>query len=188
MTTRNSSLRKFAATLLTLSLAAQSTLSTVVASEPAPINRVQDVELSDGGVLTTRVVNLQGQPVADEKVAVVYQGKQIATAVSDKDGYVAVKGLRPGAHTLATSTFTASCRFWTKNSAPPAAVQVPALVSDMDVVRGQFGAFNLPMLVVVGATVASGIIAIDANDEASKARDEAAALRKRVEVLESASP
>ncbi len=185
MTLHNRTVGKMTTTLVALCLLGHSAL--LQAAMPSN-GRVHDVELYANGILTTRVVDLQGNPVANENVTVMYQGKEIATGVSDKDGYVAVSGLRPGAHTLMTSTTAVGCRFWSQNTAPPAAVKVPALVSDAEIVRGQFGAFNLPMLVYAGVSAAALIVAIDAGDEADQARSENAALQARVAALEAASP
>lgn len=178
MTFRNSSIRKLTSVVLTMCVFAETAM---VHASDAVTTRVHDVELYENGVLATRVVDLQGQPVANENVTVVYKGKQIATGASDADGYVVISGLRPGAHTLMTTTNAVSCRFWSKDTAPPAAIKVPALVSDAEIVRGQFGAFNLPMLVYAGVTAAALFVAIDASDEADS-------LKSRVAALEAASP
>ena len=77
----------------------------------AAATTIYDIALRDGGVLTTRVVDLQGNPVVGEEVTVSFQGKVIATSVSDEDGLVAVRGLRPGVHTIETSTTVSACRF-----------------------------------------------------------------------------
>jgi hypothetical protein len=149
---------------------------------------IQDVELRESGVLTTRVVDLQGNPVVGEQVAIEYNGKQVASAVSDKDGLVAIGGLRPGLHSIVTPMGGTICRFWTADSAPPSAIRTPAVVSDAEVIRGQFGAFNLPMIVTTGVSIAAILIAINADNAADDAEDAAAALAQRVEALENASP
>lgn len=185
MLIRNRTIRKFAVMCLAISLVSQSTL-TAFAGEP--VSQYKDVELHEKGILTSRVVDMQGLPVAGETVRVHYQGKEIATAVSDEDGYVVVAGLRPGAHTLSTTVSAMNCRFWSKDTAPPSAVSVPAVVSDSDIVRGQFGAFNLPMVIYAGLTAAALFVAIEADSSADDAKKANAALRARVEALEAASP
>ncbi|MBL8817395.1 MAG: carboxypeptidase regulatory-like domain-containing protein [Planctomyces sp.] len=160
----------------------------LAAAEQTTAGKIQDVELHSSGMLASRVVDLQGEPVANAEVTVQYEGRTIATATSDSDGYVAVKGLRPGVHSIHTTSSSTICRFWSENTAPPSAVRIPAVVSDGEVVRGQFGAFNLPMLVYAGVSAAALFIAIDAEDNADDANDKIAALEQRVEALEAASP
>jgi len=176
-------------TCLTLTLAAALTFhsSMAFAADQASA-AIQDVQLREGGTLTTRVVDLQGNPVKGETVVVEFKGKQIATAVSDENGYVAVSGLRPGLHSIVTPMGASACRFWAEGAAPPSAVQVPAVVSDAEVIRGQFGAFNLPMVVYASLSIAALIIAIDAENDAEDLEDANAALTRRVEALENASP
>ena len=149
---------------------------------------VQDVQLRTKGILTARVVDLQGNPVVGEHVSVTFQGKEIAAAISDEDGFAAVSGLRPGVHAIVTPTGTTACRFWNADAAPPSATSVPAVVSDEQIIRGQLGAFNLPMFVALATSVAALIVAIDAENNASDAQEQADALAARVAALEQASP
>lgn len=155
-------------------------------SGPEPL--IQDVKLQTGGILTARIVNAQGNPVAGEQVSILFQGKEVAAVVSDADGFATVSGLRPGLHAIATPTGMSACRLWNADTAPPASASVPAVVSDAEVIRGQFGAFNLPMVVVLAAAAAGIVLAIDAENTASDAEDANAALAARVKALETASP
>ena len=108
---------------------------------------MQDVALSENGVIVSRVVDLQGEPVNGQRVAILFENREIASAVTDQDGLIAVSGLKPGVHAIATDTGTTVCRFWSNGTAPPTAVSVPAVVADAELVRAQFGGFNLPMAV-----------------------------------------
>ena len=155
-------------------------------SGPEPL--IQDVRLQAGGILTARIVNAQGNPVSGEQVSILFQGKEVAAVVSDADGFATVSGLRPGLHAIATPTGMSACRLWNAETAPPASASVPAVVSDAQVIRGQFGAFNLPMVVVLAAAAAGVVLAIDAQNTASDAEDANAALAARVRALETASP
>jgi len=148
---------------------------------------MQDVELSGDGVIVTRVVNLQGNPVVGQRVAILFQNREIASAVTDNDGLIAVSGLKPGVHALATETGSTVCRFWSDGTAPPSAVRVPAVVADADLVRAQFGGFNLPMAVYATVSFVALGIAIDAQDKADSAKSATRRLEARVEALESAS-
>ena len=130
---------------------------------------VRDVQLRAEGNLTARIVNLQGHPVTGEQVLVIFQGKNIATVVSDDDGLVAVRGLRPGLHAIVTSTSTTACRFWNADSAPPSAAPLPAIVSDEEIIRGQAGG-GFGGLLVLGIAAGALVVALDAKNTADDAK------------------
>jgi hypothetical protein len=175
---RNTSTR-FISVCLAFALLFQGSL--IKAAEQESTAALQDVQLREGGVLTTRVVDALGNPVAGEHVTIEYKGKPIASSVSDSDGLVAIRGLRPGLHAIVTPMSTTACRFWNEGSAPPSAVSLPAVVCDADVVRGQFGAFNLPMIVYGAVSLAALILAVDNYRDVEDLED-------RVKALETASP
>lgn len=184
---------RFVAWSLTIALVANGPMLSAeqrVSDEQSPEHEsiMQDVRLAKGGLLTARIVDLQGKPVGGEQVSVMFQGKEIAAVVSDADGVAAVRGLRPGLHAIVTPTGTTACRLWNADTAPPTATAVPAVVSDAEIIRGQFGAFNLPMIVVLAAAAAGLVVAVDAKNTADDAQDEADALAARVNALETASP
>jgi hypothetical protein len=149
---------------------------------------VQDVKLQAGGILTARIVDAQGNPVIGEQVSIMFQGKEIAAVVSDEDGFATASRLRPGLHAIATPCGMSACRLWNADTAPPTATSVPAIVSDTEVVRGQFGAFNLPMFVVLAASAAALVVGLDAKNTAEDAEQQNAALEARIKALEPASP
>ena len=149
---------------------------------------VQDVKLRAGGILTARIVDTQGNPVVGEQVSIMFQGKEIAAVVSDADGFATASNLRPGVHAIATPVGISACRLWNADTAPPTATLVPAIVSDTEVVRGQFGAFNLPMFVVLATSVAAIVIGLDAKNTADDAQQQNDALEARINALETASP
>ena len=161
---------------------------TPVEETPDRETLIQDVKLRPSGVLTTRIVDLQGNPVVGEQVSVMFRGKEVAAVVSDADGFATVSGMRPGLHAIVTPAGTTGCRLWNDDTAPPTATSVPAIVSDSENVRGQFGAFNLPMAVVLAAAVAGVVLALDAKDTADDAKKANAALEARIRALEPASP
>ncbi len=152
------------------------------AADPTPV-ATQDVRLRDGGVLVTRVVDLQGKPMADEEVVVEFRGKPIASGFSNDKGLVAISGLRAGQHSLVTRTGATVCRLWMPETAPPSAVNTPAVVSDSTLVRGQFGAFNLPMLVYAGVAAAALVIGVSARNDAQDAESAARQAQNQNEEL-----
>ena len=178
-----------------VSLFVQGNILSAFDESPKPL--IQDVELSEGGVLVTRVIDAFGNPLQGQEVVIQFKGKAVASATSNENGLISVSELRPGMHLITTSTGSTPCRFWGTGDAPPSAVSVPAVIAgtDAEIIRGQFGAFNLPMVVYAGITAAAMVIAIDAENDADDANDSAAALRRanaeleaRVRALETASP
>jgi hypothetical protein len=152
------------------------------AADPTPV-ATQDVRLREGGILLTRVVDLQGKPMADEEVVVEFRGKPIASGFSNDKGLVAISGLRAGQHSLVTRTGATVCRLWMPETAPPSAVNTPAVVSDSTLVRGQFGAFNLPMLVYAGVAAAALVIGVSARNDAQDAESAARQAQSQNEEL-----
>lgn len=181
MTAVNTVKRGIVVGLLSMAVLFQAPMA-VAADVPAA--RVQDVRLGKGGVLTARVVDLQGRPQSGHSVEVSHRGQPVASAESNSQGLVVISGLRPGQHELSTSSGVLVCRFWSAGSAPPAAVSTPAVVNDPQLVRGQFGAFNLPMLVYAGATIAAVAVGVDAMNTADDAQKANARLNSEVATLE----
>ncbi|MFN9717617.1 MAG: hypothetical protein ACK58L_02920 [Planctomycetota bacterium] len=178
---RSQTLTKFVCAALSFGMLLQgNVVSGFEENEPKPL--VQDVELKEGGVLETRVIDVYGNSLSGQEVVIQFKGKAVASAFSDDKGLVTVSDLRPGMHLITTSAGSTPCRFWSSGDAPPSAVAIPAVIAgtDAEIVRGQFGMFNLPMIVYAGVTAAAMVIAIDANQE----NDD---LEKRIRKLE-ASP
>ena len=161
---------------------------TPVEETPERESLMQDVKLQPDGILKARIVDLQGNPVVGEQVSVMFLDKEVAAVVSNEDGFATVSGMRPGLHAIVTPAGTTAVRLWNADTAPPTASSVPAIVSDAEVVRGQFGAFNLPMAVVLAAAVAGIVIGLDAKNTADDAKKANAALEARIRALEPASP
>jgi len=188
----NSRFTRFVTWSLTLAVVAngpllcaeQRTAETPVEETPERESLMQDVKLQPEGVLKARIVDLQGNPVVGEQVSVMFRGKEIAAVVSDEDGFATVGGMRPGLHAIVTPASTTGVRLWNADTAPPTASSVPAVVSDSEVVRGQFGAFNLPMFVVLAAAGASIAMGLDTKNTVDDAKKANAALEARIKALE----
>jgi hypothetical protein len=190
MTAISSVNRGLLTVLLSLAVTFQAPLA-LGADAGAGSARIQDVRLGKGGMLTTRVVDIQGRPMSGHSVEVLHRGELVAAAESGKNGLVTIVGLRPGQHEIVTSSGSLPCRFWAADTAPPSAISVPAVVNDPSLVRGQFGGFNLPMLVYAGATIGALVVGVDAMNTADDAQatnarlnGEVAALEQRVRELE----
>ena len=166
MTSNCSLLRGAVAATLIATLVFPAPLA-MAAANPAPT--LKDVRLDEGGQLTTRIVDGQGQPVAGAEVSVRYRQQAVAHTVTDENGYAKFSGLRSGPHTIVSPASEKDVRLWTSDTAPPNASRVSVVVSDLSVLRGQFGGFNLPMITVVGGTIAALVVALDAQNDADNA-------------------
>ena len=132
---------------------------------------VRDVALHDGGSLTGQVLDAAGTPVADTAVAVLEQGRPIASTQTGADGRFAMTGVKAGVYEVATSHGVTVCRLWAPRTAPPAA-QADALVVHGDtVVRGAQGGGGVIGFLsnpwVLGGIVAAAIaipLALDDDD------------------------
>jgi hypothetical protein len=97
---------------------------------------VRDVALHDDGTLTGQVLDTSGKPVTGTTVAVIHQGRAVATSETGANGRFTIGGVKAGVYEVATSNGVTVCRLWTPRTAPPAA-QADALVVHGDtVVRG----------------------------------------------------
>ena len=80
---------------------------------------VTDVALTDGGVLFGKVIDPQGAALAKVPVSLQGRDREIARAVTDGNGYFAVRGLRGGVYQLVAETGQGVFRLWQPGTAPP---------------------------------------------------------------------
>jgi len=135
---------------------------------------VRDVALQEGGLLKGQVLDTQGAAVAGIPVAVVLQGKPIATTKTDASGGFAVAGLGGGIYQIVTPQGGAAYRLWAPRTAPPAATTSALIVNGDNVVRGGVGGGGLIGFLanpwVLGGIVAAAIavpLVLDDDDDAS---------------------
>lgn len=100
---------------------------------------VRDVALRDGGYLTGQVLDAAGAPVAATPVAVVNQGRAVATALTGQDGRFTIVGVKAGVYEVATTKGVTVCRLWAPQAAPPSASPDALIVNGDTVVRGGVG-------------------------------------------------
>ena len=135
--------------------------SAAFAAKPSPQSPAVDVALMKGGVLVGQVVNPQGTAVVDAPVLMQHQGKTLATPRTGKQGYFAMKDLRPGVYQISASKGQGVYRLWAPGTAPPTAKKGALLVSGDGVARGQFGGGGLKAMLanpwIVGAIVATAV-------------------------------
>lgn len=111
------------------------------AVQPAQQRAIQvahDIMLTEGGVLTGRLVNEQGNAMAMQAVSLQTAGKEVARITTDKEGNFQAANLKGGVYQVASTGHQGVYRLWTAKTAPPAAQKGLTLVSHKDVVRGQF--------------------------------------------------
>ena len=158
------------------------------AADPATTQLAGDIMLDANGTMRGSVVDPQGKPLDGASVVVLQGQQEVKRTASDKTGQFQVAGLRNGVYTLDVAGTSHRVRLWNADTAPPTASSVPAVVSDAEVVRGQLGAFNVPMFVALAAGVAGIVIGLDAKNTADDAKKANAALEARIKALEPASP
>ena len=108
-------------------------------SQQVKASRMLDVKLTEGGKLTGRLVDAQGQALQNATVSVRFQNQVVAVAKTNKAGRLAVTGLMGGVHQLETANGRIAARLWTEKTAPPTAKANALIVSDKNVIRAQCG-------------------------------------------------
>lgn len=148
----------------------QATLAAVPASAP---QEIRDLSLGANGTLSGQVVNSQGLAQPEAKVQIWQQEKQVAATTADANGNFAVAGLRGGVHQLAAGNGVQVYRFWSDNTAPPAATNRAMVVSDSNIVRGGsrggvIGFLTNPWVLAAGVATAIAVpIALNNDDNGS---------------------
>jgi len=118
-----------------------------------------DVALRPGGFLPGQAVDVQGAPLANKRVSIHEQGRQIATTSTDAAGYFLVRDLRGGTYEIAVGDVRGVFRLWASGTAPPSAEGGALLVAGKGPVRGQSGpiGFWLSKPWVVAGAVAAAV-------------------------------
>ena len=98
----------------------------------------RDVALSKGGTLTGQLLDSQGAALASVKVSIRQLQREIASTLSDQDGYFSLSGLRGGTYQVVAGQAQGLFRLWAPNTAPPSARSKLLLVSSQQAVRGLY--------------------------------------------------
>ena len=96
-----------------------------------------DVELDSHGVLSGRVVDAEGIPMASVPVSLRFQGREVARTLTDAAGNFRVAGLRGGVYEIVAGTSRGLYRIWAPGTAPPTANSGKMVVIRGQTVRGQ---------------------------------------------------
>jgi hypothetical protein len=116
--------------------AADASQSPVQAS-PEETPTILDVSLGEGGILSGQVLNADGGPMARAIVTVRSSGSDVASAVTDRQGYFAFHGLQGGVYEVNSAGSSGVFRLWTADASPPLANKDVLIVADGPVNRGQ---------------------------------------------------
>jgi hypothetical protein len=97
-----------------------------------------DVALSAGGVLRGRVIDPEGNGLADVGVSIWQRNTCVAHRTTVRDGRFGVRGLQGGVYTFVTAANARVYRLWSEGTAPPKVSREVWIVAG-DLVRGQCG-------------------------------------------------
>jgi hypothetical protein len=116
-----------------------------------------DIALETGGVLTGTVVDAQGNSQAGSAVAILHDGQQVAATITNEQGEFRVARLRGGLHQVVAGEGSALYRFWSPETAPPAAAERAMIVADGTIQRNQY---QSPIKRVIGNPwIVAGVVA-----------------------------
>ncbi len=122
-------------------LVSQSALAAAPASiatkaKPKPL--MQDVGLQKGGTLMGQLVGPSGTPIAEAKVSLLQNNRELANTITDKQGKFSFTHLRGGVYQLVTADSNQLYRLWAAGTAPKSAGQVAQVIAGQPVMRGQY--------------------------------------------------
>lgn len=126
-----------------------------------------DVVLTGQGMLQGRLVNRNGQPLANSAVVVTAGQRRIATK-TDANGFFQAELKTSGLYAVSAAGGVITCRAWSTRTAPPVAQQGILLVSDEQTLtaQGPRGFFTNP--IVIGGVIAAAVgitIAVASDDD-----------------------
>jgi hypothetical protein len=130
-------------------------------SSAVPAQALVDVALLPGGVLQGQVVDAAGVPLAGAMVTLEFEGRPVATARTNAQGFFSIPGLHGGTFRVVAAGASGWYRLWAPSSAPPKANSGALLVAAGPANRGQDGGWitgpNLLGLGVLGGVVVGGV-------------------------------
>ncbi len=98
-----------------------------------------DVALGADGSLRGQAVNAQGKPAALTRVSLLQDNREVAAAMTDRDGNFLVRGMRAGTYRLVAGQASVTYRLWRPKMAPPSANRAALVVVDGRQVLAQDG-------------------------------------------------
>lgn len=111
------------------------------AGQKPTANRAMTVDVAFGsdGALRGQTVNAQGKPMPSTRVSLQQNGREVAKAVTDRNGHFQFSGLLGGTYQLVAGQASVTCRLWQAKMAPPSATQAALIVVDGRQVLAQHG-------------------------------------------------
>ena len=134
-------------------------VSTVSADE---LEKRAGIALQDGGVLYGQVLDTQKQPIANQEVRILSQGRLIIAVKTNAQGQFGVRGLRGGVHTIESTRSRQIVQLWAPRTAPPSADRIAVMVASNEpltaapVIRAQLGGDNYGP--AIRGAVAGGLV------------------------------
>jgi hypothetical protein len=98
---------------------------------------VRDVALGADGSLRGTLLSPEGNPEAQQRVALLKGITVVAMSETQADGTFIMRPVRPGLYEVATAKASRLYRVWDARSAPPAAQPLALVVQGTEIVRGQ---------------------------------------------------
>lgn len=131
---------------------------------------VSDIRLDPQGRLRGQLVDVRGEPVADEKLELHGGGRMVGCTTSRADGQFDFERLPAGVYQVRFGSYAVACRAWTAEAAPPVAKGRLIVLSEPVTVRGQqpiSEIFRNPLFIglVVAAAVAIPVAIHNAHDD-----------------------
>lgn len=120
---------------------------------------IWDVRLNEQHTLQGRLVDLEGGPLANRQLHLLYSGTPIAQTTSDAEGRFEFSQVSVGMYQLRFDSYAVNCRVWSPRTAPPAARPELVVLAAPDTIRGQqplHAVFRNPLFIglVIAAAVA----------------------------------
>ena len=101
--------------------------------------KMLDVSLTPDHALEGYLIDPFGKVLKNTVITIVQNRKVIWTGKTNSDGYFQVKGLSTGVYEVSSDRLAASCRIWSKDSAPPRASRSLLLTRDLAPTAGTLG-------------------------------------------------
>jgi hypothetical protein len=116
-----------------------------------------DIALTNGGILSGRIVDHTGKALEGAEVTLLQGKKQLSATMTNKDGVYSFKNLKGGVYGISSGNTDGTFRVWTERTAPPSAKEHALLVMGENGTRGQWGAVD-PTLVLLTAGVITAVV------------------------------
>lgn len=92
-----------------------------IAAKAVPLLRTQDVVLHPGNVLAGKVVDRNGDPIAEARVSVLVGKAEVTRGTTGPTGEFAIELPRSGVYWLSSGDSIAIARTWSPKASPPQA-------------------------------------------------------------------